>query len=239
VRGGNGRSQPTQSLGREASPASCSSFGCRSSPSNRHLAFFESVERGAASVRLVKTSRSEQAYAALKRQILDQDLQPGARLNIDALSRLLGVSSSPLREAMVRLEVEGLVVFTTNTGFSVAPLPDADQMRQLFEFRLLIETHCVRLGAARGEADDVAALTQATDAMAKMRRAGVGYEGYDAYFTPEQRSTSALWKARETVRLPRPFEGSTSSSTSLAAPSCVRVGASAGAPRDHQGRCCL
>jgi DNA-binding GntR family transcriptional regulator len=186
VRGGNGRSQPTQSLGREASPASCSSFGCRSSPSNRHLAFFESVERGAASVRLVKTSRSEQAYAALKRQILDQDLQPGARLNIDALSRLLGVSSSPLREAMVRLEVEGLVVFTTNTGFSVAPLPDADQMRQLFEFRLLIETHCVRLGAARGEADDVAALTQATDAMAKMRRAGVGYEGYDAYFTPEQ-----------------------------------------------------
>jgi DNA-binding transcriptional MocR family regulator len=163
VRGGNGRSQPTQSLGREASPASCSSFGCRGSPSNHHLAFFESVERGAASVRLVKTSRSEQAYAALKRQILDQDLQPGGRLNIDALSRLLGVSSSPLREAMVRLEVEGLVVFTTNTSFSVAPLPDADQMRQLFEFRLLIETHCVRLGAARGEAEDVAALTQATD----------------------------------------------------------------------------
>jgi hypothetical protein len=125
--------------------------------------FSKVLSGGAASVRLVKTSRSEQAYAALKRQILDQDLQPGGRLNIDALSRLLGVSSSPLREAMVRLEVEGLVVFTTNTSFSVAPLPDADQMRQLFEFRLLIETHCVRLGAARGEAEDVAALTQATD----------------------------------------------------------------------------
>jgi DNA-binding GntR family transcriptional regulator len=141
---------------------------------------------GAPGLRLVKTPLSEQAYAALKRHILDQHLRPGERLNIDALSRLLGVSSSPLREALVRLEAEGLVVFAVNAGFSVAPVPDAGQMQQLLEFRLLMEAHCARVGATKGEANVIAALTEATDAMAAMRRAGVGYDDYQTYFGLEQ-----------------------------------------------------
>jgi DNA-binding transcriptional regulator YhcF (GntR family) len=91
--------------------------------------------------RLVKVSLSDQAYDELKRQILDQRLLPGARLNIDALSRECGISTSPLREALVRLSAEGLVVFTTNTGFSVAPVPDATQLQQYMEFRLIVAAH--------------------------------------------------------------------------------------------------
>ena len=52
---------------------------------------------------LQRTSLSELTYEALKEQILDQKLAPGARLNIDALTRSLGVSSSPVR---ARLEKE-------------------------------------------------------------------------------------------------------------------------------------
>lgn len=133
-----------------------------------------------------KTSLTEQAYGALRRMILDQQLRPGERLNIYALSRLHAVSSSPLREALVRLEAEGLVVFTANTGFSVAPLPGAEQMHQLLEFRLLMETHCARAGAGKGDADVISELTRATEAMAAMRRAGVGYDDYQAYFGLEQ-----------------------------------------------------
>ena len=54
-----------------------------------------------AGTKLVKTPLSEQAYEELKGQILDQQLTPGQRLNIDALSRSCGISSSPLREAPV------------------------------------------------------------------------------------------------------------------------------------------
>ena len=67
-------------------------------------------------LRLIKTSLSELAYEELKRQILDRRLQPGARLNIDSLSRECGISSSPLREALVRLGSEGWVFGRPVTG---------------------------------------------------------------------------------------------------------------------------
>ena len=149
--------------------------------------------RGAAGgLRLVKTSLAELAYDELKRQILDQRLKPGARLNIDALSRECGVSSSPLREALVRLGAEGLVVFETNTGFSVAPVPDAAQMRHLLEYRAVLEAHGARVGAMRASEETRAAMKKATDAMAAMRAKGVGYKQYRAYFDLEQSFHQAI-----------------------------------------------
>jgi DNA-binding GntR family transcriptional regulator len=136
--------------------------------------------------RLVKTSLAEQAYDELKRQILDQRLHPGARLNIDALSRECGVSTSPLREALVRLGAEGLVVFETNTGFSVAPVPDAERMGHLLEYRAALESHAARVGAANASDETIAAMRKATDAMAAMRARGAGYRQYRAYFELEQ-----------------------------------------------------
>jgi DNA-binding GntR family transcriptional regulator len=59
---------------------------------------------------LVKRPLSDQTYEALRELILDQGLRPGSRLNVDRLARELGVSSSPVREALARLEAERLVV---------------------------------------------------------------------------------------------------------------------------------
>lgn len=146
------------------------------------------LETPPARVRLVKTPLSEQAYDELKRQILDQELKPGARLNIDALSRACGISSSPLREALTRLGAEGLVVFAANSGFSVAPVPDGPQMRQLMEFRMLMEAHCARAGA---EAPDHAAtamrLEKAITAMVSLRDQGANYRQYRSFIELEQR----------------------------------------------------
>lgn len=143
-------------------------------------------------LRLVKTSLSELAYDELKRQILDQRLPPGTRLNIDALSRECGVSSSPLREALVRLGSEGLVAFAANAGFSVAPVPDEKQMKKLLEFRLLMEAHCARAGAARAGKDTLTAMKKAVDSMAAMREKGVSYKQYRAYMELEQNFHQAL-----------------------------------------------
>lgn len=142
--------------------------------------------------RLVKTSLAEQAYDELKRQILDRRLQPGARLNIDALSRECGVSSSPLREALVRLGAEGLVSFSANAGFSVAPVPDARQMRDLLEFRLMIEVFCARAGAQRAGERTLATMRKAVLGMASMREKGVGYKHYRAYMELEQNFHQAI-----------------------------------------------
>lgn len=144
------------------------------------------------SLRLVKTSLSELAYDELKRQILDQRLRPGTRLNIDALSRECGVSSSPLREALVRLDAEGLVTFTVNAGYSVAPVPDAGQMRQLLEFRSLMEAHCARIGAALASGETLVAMRKAVDSMATMREKGVTYKHYRAYLDLEQSFHQAI-----------------------------------------------
>lgn len=149
--------------------------------------------RSAPKVRLVKTSLAEQAYDELKRQILDQRLVPGQRLNIDALSRECGISTSPLREALVRLGAEGLVSFTANAGFSVASAPDDDHLAQLLEYRSMIETYCARRGAEHQDrSTSLKAMKNATEAMAQMRRQGVGYRHSRAYVGLEQEFHQAL-----------------------------------------------
>lgn len=139
------------------------------------------------SIKLVKSPLSELAYEELKRQILDRELLPGDRLNIDALSRSCGVSTSPLREALARLAAEGLVAFTANTGFSVQTLPDAEKLRQMMEFRLLMEAHCARIGAAKRQPEVAAALREAQAEMVALRRQGITYREHRAYVDLEQR----------------------------------------------------
>src|SRR5262245_6036304 len=143
-------------------------------------------------LRLVKTSLAELAYDELKRRILDQSLSPGTRLNIDALSRECGVSSSPLREALVRLGSEGLVVFEANMGFYVAPVPDETQMKHLLEYRLVLESYGARAGAAQANEETLAIMRKATDSMAAMRAKGVSYKQYRAYFELEQTFHQAI-----------------------------------------------
>jgi DNA-binding GntR family transcriptional regulator len=82
---------------------------------------------------------AEQAYEIIKGRILDRDLPPGARLNIDALVRDLGVSSSPLQEALAKLQAERLVVFELYSGYSVAPEPSLSYLRDLVDCRILQE----------------------------------------------------------------------------------------------------
>lgn len=146
----------------------------------------------AGSLRLAKTSLAELAYEELKRRIFDQQLSPGARLNIDALSRECGVSSSPLREALVRLQSEGLVVFETNFGFYVAPAPDQEQMAHLLEYRQVLEAFGARAGAVRINDDTLTIMRKATEAMANMRAKGVSYKQYRAYFEHEQSFHQAI-----------------------------------------------
>lgn len=127
---------------------------------------------------LVKRPLSDQTYEALRERILDQGLLPGSRLNVDRLARELGVSSSPVREALARLEAERLVVSEMYSGYTVAPEPTLTYLRDLLSFRVVLEGHCARIGAARRDPEVIAALRAAVERMAKTRRLGRKYKEY-------------------------------------------------------------
>lgn len=93
---------------------------------------------------------TEQAYLALRRALIRGDFEPGQRLRVDELQRRLGLSSSPLREALSRLVQQGLVRALEHRGFRVAPI-NADAVRDLTRVRLLVETETLRDAIAHGD----------------------------------------------------------------------------------------
>jgi DNA-binding GntR family transcriptional regulator len=89
------------------------------------------------------------AHDELHRLITDGELADGERIVIDQFAKILGTSLIPVREALARLHAEGLVTFERNKGYRVALRPTHDQLRQLFEARLVIEMGAVELAIER------------------------------------------------------------------------------------------
>lgn len=83
-------------------------------------------------------------YDELLELLLEGDLQPGQSLSIDGLARQLGVSPTPVREAMVQLEHTGLVTRAALKGYRVAQPLTADRMAELVDARTLLELAAVR-----------------------------------------------------------------------------------------------
>lgn len=93
-------------------------------------------------------------YDAILQQLMYLDIPPGARITVDNLARSLGVSQTPVREALARLEADGLVKRTHLIGYSAAPLLTPRQIEEIYEIRLLLEPHAAKRAA--GLADDKA-----------------------------------------------------------------------------------
>ena len=107
---------------------------------------------------LPRARLGEHVYDELLARLLSHRLEPGQRLTIDALARELGVSQTPIREAMQRLEAGGVVVRTHLAGYRVAPQLTREQFEELVEVRLLLEPAAARWAAQRMDAAAVADL---------------------------------------------------------------------------------
>ncbi|MEJ1230530.1 MAG: GntR family transcriptional regulator [Galbitalea sp.] len=94
---------------------------------------------------------SDRAYLSLRSEILDADLTPGTVLAEVEQSVRLGVSRTPLREALSRLAAEGLVAPHSGRGVVVSAI-SADNVAELFELREALETQAARLAAREGTA---------------------------------------------------------------------------------------
>lgn len=87
--------------------------------------------------------RSERAYVDLKTRLLEGDFPLNVRLGEEKLAGLLGVSRTPVREALVRLHTEGIVARGLDGGF-IPSVPDASGVRNLYEIRIGLELQGLR-----------------------------------------------------------------------------------------------
>jgi len=86
-------------------------------------------------------------YDGIYEKLMSLEIPPGARMPIDVLARDLQVSQTPVREALSRLEREGLVRKAHLIGYSAAPQLGRKEFEDLFDFRLLVEPEGARLAA--------------------------------------------------------------------------------------------
>ncbi len=93
---------------------------------------------------------SDTAYDALREQIVDWSLEPGTVLAEVELSTRLGLSRTPVREALARLVADGLAAPLGGRGLVVTPL-SADNVTELFELRQALEVQAAALAAGRRE----------------------------------------------------------------------------------------
>lgn len=113
------------------------------------------VGQGGALVAPISTTKAEAAYAELRAGILDGTLQPGMALDQGALAQSYNISTTPIREALRRLEAEQLVVVKAHIGPRVAPL-SLPELNDLFAVRLELDPLAAALAASAASADEVA-----------------------------------------------------------------------------------
>jgi DNA-binding GntR family transcriptional regulator len=99
------------------------------------------------------------AVRDLRESILSGELQPGERLILAELAERTSTSSMPVREAVRRLEAEGLVEQIPHRGAQVTPVSVPD-LEDLYRVRIPLETLAVRLAAARFSEDDYERLSR-------------------------------------------------------------------------------
>jgi DNA-binding GntR family transcriptional regulator len=85
----------------------------------------------------------EKAYIELRKLILDGNLKPGEFLTERTLVEMLGMSRTPIRSALERLDVEGLAKYTPNKGLVVAEI-SLDRAIDFYDFRIAIECFVVK-----------------------------------------------------------------------------------------------
>lgn len=104
----------------------------------------------------------DQAHRAIKHKIVTLEAQPGERVDDVSLATELGLSRTPVREALFRLSSEGLVTTGPKGGFTVRPLDIVD-ISELFEAHIVVARATARLLAVRATESDTAELQKANE----------------------------------------------------------------------------
>ncbi|MSR99937.1 GntR family transcriptional regulator [Arthrobacter sp. BL-252-APC-1A] len=129
---------------------------------------------------------ADQVYKEILARLMDGNLKSGDPLSIDGTARELGVSPTPVREALARLESTGLVVRAALRGYRVAPMLSYAELMDLMAARLLIEPHNAEIACTRAEESF---LRELEESIADLRQApnGPQFSDYRSYWEADER----------------------------------------------------
>ena len=130
--------------------------------------------------RIQHADLTDQTYEAIRGRILRRELKTGEQIPVDRVAAELGVSRTPVLEAIKRLSVEGLIGIRARRGCFVLGLTAAD-IREIFGLREALETYAadraIAEGRHRGLADELESLSRQMRAFTE----GDVYTDYDAF----------------------------------------------------------
>ena len=138
----------------------------------------------------------DRIYATLKHRILTCAMRPGERIIEKTLCAEMQVSRTPLREALNRLALEGLVILMPFRGYMAAPL-SVDGFRELCEVRRILEAESAALAAKRATPEDVARMER----LAELRYSREDKGSYETYLRANSAFHLALVKATNNSQL--------------------------------------
>lgn len=131
---------------------------------------------------LSRTMLADGAYEMVRRRIMDLSIPPQSRINIDHLARELDVSNTPLREALARLESEGLVERQNLRGYRTTGLLTTRALIELYDLRLLLEPEAARLARLHADLGALeATLRRTLDEMREMLERASDDDSYALY----------------------------------------------------------
>jgi len=120
---------------------------------------------GVQALRLQRGTLKDEALGVVRAALLSGEMKPGRIYSANSLAAQLGVSNSPVREAMMELAAKGLLEVVRNRGFRVVEMSAADR-QEVYDLRMMVEVPAVLTVAQRGLNDDeqavVRGLAQAT-----------------------------------------------------------------------------
>ncbi|MBN1590615.1 MAG: GntR family transcriptional regulator [Pirellulales bacterium] len=123
----------------------------------------------------MKTSLKETAYRHIRSKLLSRELKPGSSLSPRALAKEIGISFTPVRDAIGQLAIEGLLETHPKKGTTVVDI-SRDDLAELYDVREALECHAVAKSDAKYTEADFIEMEKSTDEMeavaAEVKQAG-------------------------------------------------------------------
>jgi DNA-binding GntR family transcriptional regulator len=149
---------------------------------------------------------AEQVYLLLKADVINDQFAAGDRIVIESVAVRLGVSPTPVREALARLAGEQLVAFRAYVGYSALPPLSSAELRDLFEAREVIECAGAERACERSTDADLARLRE-IDAHIRAGHYGKDrYSEFVSFVNDNQRFHETLLDAARNPELRRAFD---------------------------------
>lgn len=155
-------------------------------------------------------SLQHQIHDQLLGRILRRELEPGERISPPEIAAALGVSITPVRDAVNQMAAEGLVTVTPRRGTVVSPVSIRD-IEELYEIRLMIEPEAAEIAASRATPDEIANVQELAERLEAGPPAGAsGVDDLETYLqeiATDAELHAAVVRAAHNVRLNALYDG--------------------------------